>query len=76
MQSEEYHKPFGRGRNVSCINYNCQNFRHKISRSRSRWYSRRTVCQICHEEGYIHSYDCKVGKDNMMLCNCHIKYLR
>lgn len=38
--------------------------------------SRRTVCQICHEEGYIHSYDCKVGKDNMMLCNCHIKYLR
>ena len=76
MQLEEYHKTFGRGRNVSCQNYNCSNFRKKISRCRSGWYERETVCPICHEVGYVHSYDCKVGKDNMMLCDCHITKLR
>jgi hypothetical protein len=76
MQSEEYHKQFGRGFNVSCHNYNCQNFRKKISRSRSGWYSRSTVCPICHEDGFVHTYTCKVGKDNKMQCNCHITRLR
>jgi len=72
MQSEEYHPVFGRGRNVSCNNYNCSNYRKKIGRSRSGWCARDTVCQICHEIGHVHGYDCKVGKDNVMLCDCHL----
>ena len=73
MQEEEYHRSFGRGYNVSCDNYNCSNYRKKIGRSRSGWYARNTVCPICHNEGHVHSDACKVGKDNMMLCDCHLR---
>lgn len=73
MQDEEYHKNFGRGRNVSCNNFNCVNYRKKISRSRSGWYSRSTSCPVCHELGYIHNPNCRVGEDNMMMCDCHLR---
>lgn len=76
MQSEEYHKLYGRGRNISCSNYNCSNFRKKIGRVRSGWNAHDTVCPICHKRGYTHSYHCKVGKDNMMLCECHLNCCR
>ena len=72
MQSEFQHKNFGRGRNISCNNYNCENFRKKIGRVRSLW-SKPTICPICHEEGYQHSELCKVSKDNKMMCECHLK---
>jgi len=73
MQKEEYHRSFGRGYNVSCNNYDCSNHGKKISRSRSGWYSHSTVCPICHTDGFVHNYRCKVGKDNMMLCDCHLR---
>lgn len=72
MQSEEFHRNFGRGRNVSCNNYNCSNYRKKIGRHRSGWYSRKTICSICQREGYIHNYECRVGVDNTMTCSCHL----
>ncbi len=73
MQKEEYHRSFGRGYNVSCNNYDCSNYGKKISRSRSGWHSHSTVCPICHTDGVVHNYRCKVGKDNMMLCDCNLR---
>lgn len=75
MQDKEYHKNFGRGRNVSCDNFECPNFRKKIGRHRSGWYSRHTICPICHQEGLVHGYSCTVGKDNKMKCDCHLRSL-
>lgn len=72
MQHEKLHRSFGRGHNVSCMNMNCSNYRKKISRSRSGWYSHSTVCPICHNDGHVHTYNCKVGENSMMLCDCHI----
>ncbi len=72
MQHEEYHNNHGRGRNVSCNNYDCLNFRKKISRTRGRFTSGKVICPICHKEGFEHSYSCTVSKDNKMNCNCHL----
>lgn len=71
MQNEELHRSFGRGRNVSCNNFNCKNYRHKIGRRRSNLYVEPNVCPICGVSGFVHDYTCKVGKNNIMLCNCH-----
>lgn len=72
MQDKEFHRSFGRGRNVSCMNFNCINYNKKIGRSRSGWYARKVVCQLCHNEGYVHNYNCTVGNNNTMECKCHI----
>jgi hypothetical protein len=73
MQDEEHHKNFGRGRNVSCNNFNCTNYRKKISRNRSGWYAHSTLCPVCHEAGYVHHYTCGVGKAGLMLCDCYLR---
>ncbi len=72
MQSEEYHNQHGRGRNISCNNYNCSNFKKKIGRVRGG-FARHVICPICHEDGLEHSYTCTVSKNNKMECNCHLR---
>ena len=71
MQPEEYHNNYGRGRNISCNNYICPNFRKKIGRIRGGTRGR-VICPICNECGYEHSYTCKVTKRDKMTCDCHI----
>lgn len=71
MQSEEYHYRHGRGRNVSCDNWECENYRKKIGRVRGSW-SDSITCPICHQEGYVHHYTCTVSKGGIMNCNCHL----
>jgi len=72
MQSEEYHNNHGRGRNISCNNYDCLNFRKKFHRIRGRNNCGRYICPICHKEGFEHSYSCTVSKGNKMNCNSHL----
>lgn len=71
MQDEKKHNRHGRGRNVSCMKYGCTNYRKKIGRKRGG-FSDWAYCPVCGEKGFEHGYTCKVGKDNIMLCNCHL----
>jgi len=69
MQSEEYHNTYGRGRNISCSNFNCENYNKKIGRKRGFFApfvdSR---CPICNSKVFVHQPECKVIKNNVIVC--------
>lgn len=66
----EYYTTHGRGRNISCNNRDCKNYRHKIGRVRGK-YSMSRYCPICGQDGLLRSYSCTISDDGKMNdCNC------
>ena len=64
------------GRNISCNNPDCSNYRKKIGRVRGA-FAQTSACPICHQRGIEHTPMCKVTKGNMIIdCNCHLRLAR
>ena len=67
MQDKDHYHNHGRGRNISCKNYHCKNYKKKIGRSRG-FFSDTVYYPLCGQEGLEHSYICTVGKNGIMYC--------